>query len=325
MSIGTAVPTNPTIYTNAGTLIAGLANAFRPALNGYVGTVEDKAQLTQAYLEQLISGIGNGWQSGGIITAAGTGLSVTISPYQAMVGNVVSNDATGTVGGFTDGTVNYLFLRQDGSWTPQTSLTPPGTADNHGTAVFWGSALAASGNISAVYNNRPLFPVHGVTFVGTASVTIANSNTETTVLGGGLGELILRPNTLSLGKTYRLKLKGFLSDTGTPTLNIKFKLGGSTVCSTGAITLITSLANHLLEIDVEFTCRTIGATGTIIAQGKMMYDDPAHAGTMAGMVSTGTTTIDTTGSIVIDVTATWGSASSSNTLTITNVLIEEVL
>ncbi len=153
MAIVTEIPTNYSIYTNAGTVNAGQANTFRAAMNGYAGTVEDKAQSIQAWAEQFHAWLGFGAIGGGSITAVPSSLNVTITAATAIVGNYVRSDSTGTVG-LTNSATNYIYFRQDSSWSTNTAGTVPGTADGKGTAFLWGSAITAGGSVSSVSNVR---------------------------------------------------------------------------------------------------------------------------------------------------------------------------
>lgn len=147
MSQITYSPYNQTIGANAGTLVPSLGTAFRVSLNGYVGTVEDKAQLVQAHIEQYAGAAGNGWISGGSVTI-GSGLAVNVAALTAMVGNIVGFDASQSVGGFSSNATANMYLRQDGTWTVGT--VTPGTADNHGTALLWASVVTGSGTVSSI-------------------------------------------------------------------------------------------------------------------------------------------------------------------------------
>ena len=154
MAVVTQTPLNVSIAANSGTLVPGLANAFRGSINAYVGTVEDKAQLVQAHAEGLAGAVGYGWLSGGTI-AAGAGLNVTITALSAIVGNKVATDATGTVG-MTASTVNYIFLHQDGTFATNPAGTVPSSAV-HGTALLWGNATTNASAVTAVSNTRANF------------------------------------------------------------------------------------------------------------------------------------------------------------------------
>jgi hypothetical protein len=165
---------------------------------------------------------------------------------------------------------------------------------------------------------------HARIFAQTASVTVADTASETTLTGAGQGSLTLPANFFTVGRTIRLKAMGVFSDTGTPTLNVRFKLGSTTICSTGAVALAGTISNNVWSVEIELTCRTVGASGTVIAQGLFKYDESTHAGTTEGMASTTTTTIDTTASQAVNVTVQWGSASPSNTMTCTNLTVERI-
>jgi hypothetical protein len=152
MALVTEVSTNPTIAANAGTLAAGAANTFRPLLNGYIGTVEDKAQLVQAHLERenLYQGFG---AIGGGAVSAGSGLNALVAAATAVVGNIVRTDASSTVS-VTASSTNYIYMRQNGTFEANTAGTVPGTADGKGTALFWGQAVTNGSGVTSVSNAR---------------------------------------------------------------------------------------------------------------------------------------------------------------------------
>lgn len=151
----------------------------------------------------------------------------------------------------------------------------------------------------------------------TASVTVANSVAETTVLGTSIGSKTILANVTKIGGRIKATVSGIISNTATPTLTLKLKLGSTVVLSTGAITTPSGLSNSLLLLKIDATFRTVGGSGTIIGQGFAILN-----GTIFPLTLTATVTIDTTANQEIDVTAQWGTASASNTLTVTNAEIE---
>jgi len=160
------------------------------------------------------------------------------------------------------------------------------------------------------------------TFTQTASVTVGNSTTETTLFGAGQGSLTLPINTLATGKRVRWTLMGVISDTGTPTLNLRIKVGGATIASTGAVALVGTVVNRVFRLQFELTCRSIGASGTVIGQGSFWYDNSTNLGTTEGIAMTATATVDTTAQLTLDATAEWGTADPADTLTVTNATVE---
>lgn len=156
-------------------------------------------------------------------------------------------------------------------------------------------------------------------FVATATATVANTASETTIIGTGVGSLTLVANFFSIGKSLRIKLMGVISNTGTPTINIRFKLGATTICLSGAVTTPASLSNDLFVADILLTCRTIGATGTVFAQGQLQIGD-----TVSQMPATAAVTVDTTGTLAVNVTAEWGAGDPANTISVTNAIVEKL-
>ena len=167
-------------------------------------------------------------------------------------------------------------------------------------------------------------PIPRTFAIYTGFTVVANTVAETTLLGTPiLGTVTLPANYLDLsGRAIRVKASGYFSDTGTPTLNIALKLGSVTLMSTGAVALSGTLANHHWEMEAIFTVSATGAAGTVFGQGLFTYDNAAHAGLAEGMVMTAAATIDMTAAQAINLTATWGAASASNTITCTNYEVE---
>ncbi len=166
------------------------------------------------------------------------------------------------------------------------------------------------------------FALGSVRFVQTQTVTVANTTTETALTGSGSGSLTLPANYLTAGKALRIRASGYLSDNLTPTLRLRVSLGGTPVFDTSAVTLLGSLSNNYWELQGEIICRVTGASGTIIGQARFVYDDATHAGTLVGMVNTATISADTTQALAVGLTAQWGTASASNSLTCTNLVVE---
>lgn len=157
--------------------------------------------------------------------------------------------------------------------------------------------------------------VESTIFTTTTSAAVSNTTTETTILGTAAGTKTLPANLFqTAGRTIRVTVRGTIANTGTPTLDVKLKLGSTTIASLGATTLsaITGTTNFVATVDV--TCRATGASGTVQANGIFTYF--TAAGTPASIQFADTnTTINTTVTQTLDVTATWGTASASNTIT----------
>ena len=202
------------------------------------------------------------------------------------------------------------------------------TKGTGGLTLTSGSAADVTVNVGSgkkiaqVVNSTTSF-MPGVLFTATASATVANTGTETSILGTGVGTKTLAASTLIAGKTVRVTVRGHYSTKAAVagTLDIKVKAGAVTLFSTGAQTMTDNQTTQGFEVYGSFTCRTTGGSGTVFGQGQTRYS-AALIPTIAGMVTTATVTVDTTASNAIDVTATWGTADAGNTITGTNVILE---
>ena len=163
--------------------------------------------------------------------------------------------------------------------------------------------------------------LQGVIFTQTATGTIGNSTVETAITSTGVGGgLTLPTDFLLAGKSLCITARGVHSATASPNLTIKVKFGSTVILTTGAIATGNS-TNEQFCIGGMITCRTTGASGTVFGQGS--YQEAS--GTSArdySMSNTATTTINTTVTQAITITAQWGTANAGNTISLTNLVIE---
>ena len=210
------------------------------------------------------------------------------------------------------GTASFPWRKLYSDYLNQPSSAAPGSPANGDT---WNDSTQKT---FVDYPNGINQYRSGSVFVQTASQTVANTVTETTLTATGVGTLTLPANFFVSGKTIRIKASGVVSDTGTPTNTVNIKLGGTTVATTGAVAFSGALSNNAWFIEAEITCRTTGVGGTVFVQGR--FD--VEPGNFEGMPNTTTDTVNTTTTLLIDVTFTWGTASASNTITCTNLTVE---
>ena len=169
------------------------------------------------------------------------------------------------------------------------------------------------------------YNIPAVMFTATASATVSNTTSETTIIGSGIGTTTMEAGMWRPGRTLRIRVSGYLTTTGTPTLQIRWKLGSTTIADTTAQTLSASISgNEYFEAFIDLSCRTIGATGTVIGQGAFRYHVGGGSAALDFLeaLNTAAVTIDTTTALAVDVTAQWGTASASNTIVGTNTTIE---
>ena len=153
--------------------------------------------------------------------------------------------------------------------------------------------------------------------------TVANTTTETTLLGTPVGSYTLPTNFLTIGKTLRFKASGFISTAGSAgNMTLRFKFGATNICVTPSFTATNNLSQQLWKVDVVVTCRTTGASGTVFGQGRYGRYTVSNGNRVSvAMVNTATTTINTTTTNTVNLTVQWGTASASNTITCTNAVL----
>ncbi len=139
--------------------------------------------------------------------------------------------------------------------------------------------------------------------------TVTNTTTETDILGTGVGSLSVPANGFQVGDSYHAKIGGTISAQNGDDITIRIKNGATVLASTGVISLeaVTALA---WEIEIDFTVRTIGATGQIFTNGNFAYN--RNTGSLEGFVFSDTEVIDTTASSTLMITAEWGQAKTQD-------------
>lgn len=284
----------------------------------------------------IISGSGNVFPQGDVAASGGKGfISATTSSAVSSTLNQGLNLFTGstasqtkTLPAIASSSGKVVILKNQAS----VAVT---VASNSGSQIMAAGATSTSANIVVASGVDTTFWSDGTQwnqlsgnagvppFSQTASVTVSNTGTETTLTGAGLGSLTIPANTLVAGTTYRLKASGYLADLLTPTLDVKFKLGSVAIDDSAATALVTLTGNQNWTYDGTFTCRTTGASGTVFSQGVFTYFNGTTPLTLASP-NTATSTIDTTASQAVTFTATWGTASSSNSIICTNLSLERI-
>lgn len=163
---------------------------------------------------------------------------------------------------------------------------------------------------------------HARLFEQTANVTVADTVTETTLVGAGVGSATLPAGTLAAGTAIRVSAKGLYGTTGAPTLRWRVKLGGTTILDTTANNAPAAISAKLWELDAVIVCRTAGAPGTALGNGVIFYHTTHTAGQPDDFApNSATSNVTTTGSLAFDLTVEWGTQSASNTVTCTNLSV----
>jgi hypothetical protein len=162
-------------------------------------------------------------------------------------------------------------------------------------------------------------------FTQTASTTVTNTTTETTILGTGIGTKTIKNNDLIIGRTIRVYVAGVYS---TPisgaAATIKIKIGTTVVAQVTTTALLSSASGLRFEGWVDITVRTTGSSGTVMVSGGVNYTTGLSGQIATDSLNNGgsTTTVNTTADRAIDITVTWDTADSGKIVTSTNSSIE---
>lgn len=204
---------------------------------------------------------------------------------------------------------------------PFVSIGPGGIYIRYGNISLSDGGLVDGVDVSALYAQVTALTANDSAqlFAQVVDVTVANTTTATSLLGAGRGAKSVAADTLDVGSVIRVTLRGYVSNTSTPTLALVVSLGGSTVASTGTQTTESGLSEAGWQLTVELTCRSTGASGSVIASG--LFECGAA---QWGCVKTTATTVDTTAALAVGVTATWGTAHADNEIVCQAATIELV-
>lgn len=187
------------------------------------------------------------------------------------------------------------------------------TISTAGVAKFNRTALAKNG----------LTTIGGTAYTQIAGVTVANSTSETTLMGASVGTRTISANSLAAGDTIVGTFGGLMGCTAAPNLVMRFK-GNSTNHVAQTVTPSTidmggdteNYCDNTLKpfnITLRCTVRTTGASGTLFcAGGSIDLFANNKGGGKVNFGASSTSTIDTTTSQVLDVTAQWDAADVNN-------------
>lgn len=233
---------------------------------------------------------------------------------------------------------NILYRCNGSSWdnvanyatTPGTVTSVTGTtpiASSGGTTPAISIAAATTTAVGAVKEKFQCSQI--------SDVTVSNTITATSLLSGTIvGTKTLAANAFTQGRTLHVVAAGLMkvSSVSAGVLLLKLKLG-STVVKTLQIAFQSGNTDQPLpwRADFEITCRTIGGSGTVKTTGfapvASCQDGLATlSDTVLGGWDPAATnpaiSLDTTGTLALDLTNTWSVAHANNSTTLDNFYAE---
>tara|TARA_R110001632_G_C11200683_1_gene403154 strand:+ start:86 stop:616 length:531 start_codon:yes stop_codon:yes gene_type:complete len=148
--------------------------------------------------------------------------------------------------------------------------------------------------------------------------TVGNTLVETSVVGTGIGSLTIPANGFKVGDSFHAKIGGLITTQPNHTITIKAKSDGTVLETTGVVTL-EKATNQPWELELDFTIRSIGATGVIKTNGNFIYN--RNSGSYIGLALGDTEVFDTTVSNTLDITVEWGQEDVTDSITVQQFIL----
>lgn len=140
-----------------------------------------------------------------------------------------------------------------------------------------------------------------------AGNTVANTTSETNFTSS----ISISANSLVAGQVIKVRAAGVLSTILSPSVTLKVKFGSVVLGTTGALVLaLSSNAGWRLEFDINVF--SIGSSGTMEGHGFSLIPSTLSPVLIA---NTSPTTVNTTNTTTLQVSAQWSALSLSNTIT----------
>lgn len=282
---------------NGATITGGTTLNLQPADASFGGVVTTAAQ-TFAGVKTFSDAIAISGSTGSVPL-------MVLTPTSAVT---ITGTTNGSIWCDTVSSNTSLTMRKDSGYTKIiTAERNPDFATGSSSGLL---VADTSGNLTKSADLTAL----GI-FAQTSSVTVADTATSTTLLGALTGSATLPADFFGVGKTIKIYVSGIYSqDTGSQTCALELTIGGVAV---GTITFTHSggLTNVFFDAEFTLTCRTTGATGTLQFMGIGRLN---HSGTDLlnfFQVSATSGSIDTTGTLAIDLQADWVNGDPDNSIT----------
>lgn len=149
------------------------------------------------------------------------------------------------------------------------------------------------------------------------STPITGTTTETTLINGGVGTLIVPANGFQVGDSFTAVFGGVINAANNQTIRIRVKAGSAVLLDSGVQSLTNAIINDIWSLNINFTVRQLGGAGiaSIVSLGSFHYIKTSNATTQGFAFNTvNNTTFDTTISNTLNVTVEWGSTNAGNSI-----------
>ncbi len=217
---------------------------------------------------------------------------------------------------------------------PSTQMIPPASTEAFQYKTKGGLLVNLAGPMyiqyaaSAAYNTS-------VTETSILNNTVTTAQGTLSIPQQGLAYGPLNSIALAPGTVIRVKLVGTIGNTATPTLRIRTGLINqagtvTTIADTTVLTMATITGVGYFEYTAEIVVGAYSASvGSMIGTSQLRYTTvaaPAQSAAMSFLQAAqiATSSFDTTQTYALDVKATWGTSSASNTITTGYAIVEMI-
>ena len=159
----------------------------------------------------------------------------------------------------------------------------------------------------------PAGPGAAALFVGTGTVTVANTVTETTLIGAGLGTLDVAASTYLAGEEFTIRGWGVYSTkaTGPGNISIDVELGSEVIAEFTPVECNGAQVNAPWWTELHLIRCSDGVSGVVTGYGQLVIG--FNGGDMLTVpIAVGPTTISSAAAKTPNVTAQWSLADASN-------------
>jgi hypothetical protein len=206
------------------------------------------------------------------------------------------------------------------------NATTAPTADPSGGLI----AYSSSGQLTTRNATSLVQRINGAVGLSPASTTLSTFTTETVI-----ASITLPANEPIVGATYRIRVWGVASSTGTPQYQFRNRVGwvssgtpGNQAATSGALTTASGITNRPWWIDAHLVCLTAGATGSFFTQmlyhGCLTTGAPPTTPEIRLDGAAAATSIDTTTATTWALTVTCNTSNVSNAVTVRGAMCERV-
>ena len=157
--------------------------------------------------------------------------------------------------------------------------------------------------------------------------SIENTTTETSLLGSGVGSLLIPADSWIKGQSYHFQVTGTINANVNDSVHIRLKSGATTLLSGGASILFAITGGLYFEYNIYFTCREIGGPGVGILEGTGTFQMKVNTSTQYRcnpIDASNTTTFTTTGNNTLDITAEWNVADANNRIKSRTAILKRI-